>query len=61
MPRHGLYMICTLSKQAEKEGFHDALMLDRGQAEATGVNIFLMDDDRLHANPGLLSAPPGAR
>ena len=48
----GLYMICTLSKhKAEKEGFHDALMLDyRGQvAEATGANIFfLMDDDRIH-------------
>jgi branched-chain amino acid aminotransferase len=48
----GLYMICTLSKhKAEKEGYHDALMLDyRGQiAEATGANIFfLMDDDRIH-------------
>jgi branched-chain amino acid aminotransferase len=41
----GLYMICTMSKhQAEREGFHDALMLDyRGYiAEATGANIFLV-------------------
>ena len=48
----GLYMICTLSKHnAEKEGFHDSLMLDyRGQvAEATGANIFfLMPDGKLH-------------
>jgi branched-chain amino acid aminotransferase len=47
----GLYMICTLSKhEAEKEGFHDALMLDwRGRvAEATGANIFLVIDGRLH-------------
>jgi branched-chain amino acid aminotransferase len=47
----GLYMICTLSKhQAEKEGFHDALMLDwRGRvAEATGANIFFVIDGRLH-------------
>ncbi len=48
----GLYMICTMSKHAvEKEGYHDAMMLDwRGQvAEATGANIFLvMPDGRLH-------------
>ena len=47
----GLYMICTLSKhEAENEGFHDALMLDyRGQiAEATGANIFLVQDGVLH-------------
>lgn len=48
----GLYMICTLSKHAaERDGFHDALMLDyRGQvAEATGANIFfVMDDGRIH-------------
>jgi len=48
----GLYMICTLSKHAaEREGFHDALMLDyRGQvAEATGANIFfVMSDGKLH-------------
>ncbi|MQX35531.1 branched-chain amino acid aminotransferase [Roseospira navarrensis] len=48
----GLYMICTLSKhEAERQGFHDALMLDwRGQvAEATGANIFfLMPDGKLH-------------
>lgn len=44
----GLYMICTLSKHAaEKEGFQDALMLDyRGYvAEATGANVFFIDDE----------------
>ena len=43
----GLYMICTLSKhEAEKNGYQDALMLDyRGYiAEATGANIFFVDD-----------------
>jgi len=47
----GLYMICTLSKHAaEDQGYHDALMLDyRGRiAEATGANIFLVIDDKLH-------------
>src|SRR3546814_2358967 len=48
----GLYMICTLSKhQAERDGFHDALMLDyRGLvAEATGANVFfVMKDGRIH-------------
>lgn len=47
----GLYMICTLSKHAaENEGYHDAMMLDwRGQiAEATGANIFLAMDGKLH-------------
>ena len=48
----GLYMICTLSKHGvEKEGYHDALMLDyRGQvAESTGANIFFnMGDGKLH-------------
>ena len=47
----GLYMICTLSKHAaEAEGYHDALMLDwRGQvAEATGANIFLVQNGVLH-------------
>jgi branched-chain amino acid aminotransferase len=48
----GLYMICTLSKHAvEKEGCHDALMLDwRGQvAETTSANIFFVfDDGKLH-------------
>ncbi len=47
----GLYMICTLSKHAaEKDGYNDALMLDwRGQvAEATGANIFLVQDGVLH-------------
>ncbi len=47
----GLYMICTLSKHAaEAEGYSDALMLDwRGQiAEATGANVFLVQDGRIH-------------
>lgn len=47
----GLYMICTLSKHAaEDEGWDDALMLDwRGRvAEATGANIFLAIEDKLH-------------
>jgi branched-chain amino acid aminotransferase len=47
----GLYMICTLSKhKAEAEGFNDALMLDyRGRiAEATGANIFLVQDGVIH-------------
>jgi branched-chain amino acid aminotransferase len=48
----GLYMICTMSKhQAERDGYHDALMLDwRGfVAEATGANIFLvMKNGEIH-------------
>ncbi len=47
----GLYMICTLSKHdAEAAGYADALMLDyRGYiAEATGANIFLLIDGKLH-------------
>jgi branched-chain amino acid aminotransferase len=47
----GLYMICTLSKhKAEAAGYNDALMMDwRGQvAEATGANIFLNIEDKLH-------------
>ncbi|MGE0651947.1 MAG: branched-chain amino acid aminotransferase [Alphaproteobacteria bacterium] len=47
----GLYMICTLSKhEAEAAGYHDALMLDyRGLiAEATGANIFLVQDGKIH-------------
>jgi len=47
----GLYMICTLSKHtAEGQGFNDALMLDwRGRiAEATGANIFLVQNGELH-------------
>jgi branched-chain amino acid aminotransferase len=47
----GLYMICTLSKHAaEAEGWHDALMLDyRGQlAEATGANLFLIQNGEIH-------------
>ena len=47
----GLYMICTLAKhKAEREGYHDALMLDwRGQiAEATGANVFLVIDGKVH-------------
>lgn len=47
----GLYMICTLSKHAaENDGFDDALMLDyRGfLAEATGANMFLIMDGKIH-------------
>lgn len=47
----GLYMICSLSKnKAVAAGYQDALMLDyRGYiAEATGANIFLLMDGKLH-------------
>ena len=47
----GLYMICTLSKHAASDkGYDDALMLDwRGQvAEATGANIFFVQNGALH-------------
>ncbi|MEE8275257.1 MAG: branched-chain amino acid aminotransferase [Alphaproteobacteria bacterium] len=47
----GLYMICTLSRhKVEAQGYDDALMLDwRGQvAEATGANVFLVQDGELH-------------
>ena len=47
----GLYMICTLSKHdAESKGYADAMMLDyRGQvAEATGANMFFVQDDVIH-------------
>lgn len=47
----GLYMICTMSKHsAEKHGFDDALMLDyKGRvAEATGANMFLVQNGELH-------------
>jgi branched-chain amino acid aminotransferase len=47
----GLYMICTMSKhEAEDQGYNDALMLDwRGRiAEATGANVFLVIDGKLH-------------
>ena len=47
----GLYMICTLSKHAaEREGFADAMMLDwRGYvAEATGANVFFVQDGTIH-------------
>lgn len=47
----GLYMICTLSKDAAMaNGFADALMLDyRGYvAEATGANVFFVKGDEIH-------------
>jgi len=47
----GLYMIATLSKHAaENQGCQDAVMLDyRGLlAEATGANIFLVQEGKLH-------------
>jgi branched-chain amino acid aminotransferase len=48
----GLYMICTLSKDAAMaNGFADALMLDyRGYvAEATGANVFFIKGDEVHS------------
>lgn len=47
----GLYMICTMSKTAaEKRGYADAMMLDwRGYvAEATGANVFFVQNGILH-------------
>ncbi len=47
----GLYMICTISKHdAESEGYNDSMMLDyRGQlAEATGANVFLVQNGEVH-------------
>jgi len=47
----GLYMICTISKHAaERDGYADAMMLDwRGYvAEATGANIFFVQDGVIH-------------
>ena len=47
----GLYMICTLSKDAAMaNGYSDALMLDyRGYvAEATGANVFFIKGDEIH-------------
>ena len=47
----GLYMICTLSKHAaENKGYADALMLDYegNVAEATGANVFFVQDGRIH-------------
>jgi branched-chain amino acid aminotransferase len=47
----GLYMICTISKhEAEAEGYNDAMMLDyRGQlAEATGANVFIVQNGEVH-------------
>jgi len=47
----GLYMICTMSKHdAESRGYADAMMLDyRGYvAEATGANIFFVENGKLH-------------
>ena len=47
----GLYMICTVSKhEAEAKNCSDALMLDyRGYvAEATGANVFFVQDGIVH-------------
>jgi len=47
----GLYMICTLSKDAAMaNGYADALMLDyRGYvAEATGANVFFIKGKEIH-------------
>ena len=47
----GPYAICTMSKEfAEREGYHDALMLDYRNyiAEGTGANIFFIKDNSIH-------------
>jgi branched-chain amino acid aminotransferase len=47
----GLYMICTISKNAaERAGYDDALMLDGAGAvaETTGANIFFVRDGALY-------------
>ena len=47
----GPYIICTMSKEyAEKNGYHDAMMLDyRGYvAEGTGANIFFIKGNNIH-------------
>lgn len=47
----GLYMICTLAKDAASDkGFDDALMLDyKGRiAECTGAHIFFVRDGEIH-------------
>ena len=46
----GVYVICTMSKEfAEKNGYHDALMLDHRNfiAEATGANIFFIKEKKI--------------
>lgn len=50
----GLYMICTVSKNAaERAGYDDALMLDCSGAiaETTGANIFFVADGVLYTPP----------
>ena len=50
----GLYMICTMSKHAaEAKGCSDAMMFDyRGYvAEATGANVFFVQDGRVITPP----------
>lgn len=47
----GLYMICTISKNAaERDGYDDALMLDcdGNVAETTGANIFFVREGALY-------------
>ena len=47
----GPYIICTMSKEyAEKNGYHDALMLDYRNyvAEGTGANIFFIKGKDIH-------------
>ena len=47
----GLYMICTISKNAaERAGYDDALMLDSSGnvAETTGANVFFIRDGAIY-------------
>ena len=47
----GPYIICTMSKEyAEKNGYHDAMMLDYRVyvAEGTGANIFFIKSNDIH-------------
>ena len=54
----GLYVLSTLAtRQAAKNGYDEAIILDRdgNVAEGCGENVFIVDDGRLHT-PGLDSS-----